>query len=284
MVLSPVLPISAASERTYRTPSSSVPLPLPSITAAKATVELSVVVPAFNEKARIGIMLDEAIGYLEERELEDTATRRLPADVERGSYEVLIVDDGSKDGTADVALELARGLQQKWSKGGRKLRGSIKVVTLVRNRGKGGSVKHVSRTMRGGTTGADWLSQGMLHASGARILFADADGASRFRDVALLQAEMDALESSQDLPESKDYNGGHGVCVGSRAHLVRTEVVVKVCRARSRGGDFPLTIGEQRSFLRNLLMRLFHTYLYVLGIRAIRDTQCGCVHIFSWVS
>jgi hypothetical protein len=149
-VLSPVLPISAASERTYRTPSSSVPLPLPSITDAKATVELSVVVPAYNEKARIGIMLDEAIGYLEERELEDATIRRLPAGIERGSYEMLIVDDGSKDGTADVALELARGLEQKWSKGGRNLRGSIKVVTLVRNRGKGGSVRHVSRTMRGG--------------------------------------------------------------------------------------------------------------------------------------
>lgn len=31
----------------------------------------------------------------------------------------------------------------------------------------------------------------------------------------------------------------------------------------------------QRSFVRNFLMRCFHTLVYTLGIRGIKDTQCG---------
>lgn len=91
-------------------------------------------------------MLRDAVRYLEELSLEHSGgdePRRLPGGVERGSYEILIVDDGSKDGTAEIALELARELEATWSKGRRKVRGTVKVVTLVRNRGKGGSVKHV---------------------------------------------------------------------------------------------------------------------------------------------
>ncbi|KAL8287642.1 hypothetical protein RQP46_003500 [Phenoliferia psychrophenolica] len=250
IVFSPSSPTPTASESTCRSSSSPTTYePLPSLTDSKATVELSVVVPAYNERARLGIMLRDAVAYLEELPLDGEGSsaggeplRRLPVGVARGSYEVLIVDDGSKDGTADVALDLARELSETWSKGARKMRGVVKVVSLVRNRGKGGSVKH-----------------GMLHAAGHRILFADADGASHFPDLGLLQAEMDRLEVSQsaEADAKGHWTGGHGVVVGSRAHLVRTEAVVK------------------RSFSRNLLMRLFHTYLYVLGIRSIRDTQCG---------
>ena len=48
-----------------------------------------------------------------------------------------------------------------------------------------------------------------------------------------------------------------GVAIGSRAHMVDSEVVVK------------------RSFIRNFLMRSFHFILYIFGIACIRDTQCG---------
>lgn len=77
----------------------------------------------------------------------------------------------------------------------------------------------------------DWTmrsqqQQGILHAGGDRILFVDADGASHFPDLALLQAELDRVETT---PRSADGQGGHGLVVGSRAHLVRTEAVVKVC-------------------------------------------------------
>ena len=62
------------------------------------------------------------------------------------------------------------------------------------------------------------FSQGILHARGALILFADADGATRFSDLSPLCAEMDRVRTPT----------GHGAVVGSRAHLVGSEAVVKV--------------------------------------------------------
>ncbi|MBI5368146.1 MAG: glycosyltransferase family 2 protein [Planctomycetes bacterium] len=96
-----------------------------------SSLRLSVVIPAYNEEARIGRTLDRVLDYLE-------ATRR-------GSYEVLVVDDGSRDRTcAEVA-----------ARGGR---GAIRLLTNGANRGKGYSVRH-----------------GMLAAAGASRLMSDAD-------------------------------------------------------------------------------------------------------------
>ncbi|GAA6063988.1 hypothetical protein JCM10212_002420 [Sporobolomyces blumeae] len=232
VVLSPVEPIPDPSESTYRTPSSASSEPLPSLsTSPRATVHLSVVVPAYNESLRLEVMLRPAVEFLETRPLDDVAVNSLPSGVDKGSYEILVVDDGSKDDTVDVALRLAGQLEQEF---GAK-RGRVKVCSLVRNRGKGGATKH-----------------GVLHASGHRILFVDADGATNFTDLAALESELDTLEVEQ-----RDTESPHGIIVGSRAHLVSTEAVVK------------------RSLLRNLLMRCFHLYLSLLGLSTIRDTQCG---------
>jgi dolichyl-phosphate beta-glucosyltransferase len=108
------------------------------------------------------------------------------------THELLIVDDGSKDDTSALALKLAA--QNPTT--------DIRVITLEKNLGKGGAVRH-----------------GMLHARGHRLLMVDADGASRFEDLEVLWKAMDALA-----PENEP-----AVVVGSRAHLVRTEAVVKVC-------------------------------------------------------
>ena len=91
--------------------------------------------------------------------------------------------------------------------------------------------------------------QGEGGADGERLLMADADGASRIEDLAALYACMDELEA-------KD-KAGRAVVVGSRAHLVKTEAVVK------------------RSLLRNILMYGLHTILRIVGVGHIRDTQCG---------
>ncbi|GAA5929989.1 hypothetical protein JCM3775_004480 [Rhodotorula graminis] len=230
---SPRDPTPSPSEATFLTPSSpSTPQPLHRLDQP-ATVALTVVVPAYNERDRLSVMLRPAVEFLETRDLAERAPRLLPDGVERGSYEVLIVDDGSKDGTSDVALELAGEVEREF---GAK-RGNVKVCRLVRNRGKGGATKH-----------------GVLHASGHHILFVDADGATHFPDLALLEDELDTLEAAQ---ASTAKGAPHGLVVGSRAHLVDSEAVVK------------------RSALRNLLMRSFHLYLSLLGLSTIRDTQCG---------
>ncbi|KAI0954489.1 hypothetical protein AcW1_006368 [Taiwanofungus camphoratus] len=136
------------------------------------------------------------------------------------TYEILVVDDGSTDDTAQQTLKFALGYPDS----------NIRVVQLVENAGKGGAVRH-----------------GMLYGRGRRLLMVDADGASRFEDLELLWKEMDRIAPDE----------GAAVVVGSRAHLVKTEAVVK------------------RSFLRNVLMYGLHTILRIVGVGHIRDTQCG---------
>ncbi|EUC56006.1 dolichyl-phosphate beta-glucosyltransferase [Rhizoctonia solani AG-3 Rhs1AP] len=106
------------------------------------------------------------------------------------SVEFLIVDDGSKDTTASVALDFPVPEDPKSS-----VSVSIRVVKLPRNSGKGSAVKH-----------------GMLHARGQRMLMVDADGASKFSDLDKLWVAMDT---------------GADVVCGSRAHFVGTDAVVK---------------------------------------------------------
>lgn len=60
--------------------------------AAELTVALSVVVPAYNEEGRLGPTLDAVRTYLDGRS---------------GSWELVVVDDGSADGTARIAREAA---------------------------------------------------------------------------------------------------------------------------------------------------------------------------------
>ena len=97
--------------------------------------QLSVVIPAYNEAARIGPYLDEVCAYLSES---------YPRD-----HEVVVVDDGSEDGTAN----LVRAIAARWA--------WLRLVQLPVNRGKGAAVR-----------------TGVLESGGRRILFADADGAT----------------------------------------------------------------------------------------------------------
>ncbi|KAF7309940.1 Glyco-trans-2-like domain-containing protein [Mycena indigotica] len=198
--------LTRPSETTYLSHSSPKKRKPLSRLAERATVDLSVVVPAYNETERLPIMISAALTHLQKQKPR--------------SFEVIIVDDGSSDGTSAKALELASQYPTA----------DIRVVTLEQNLGKGGAVRH-----------------GMLHSGGERLLMVDADDASRFVDLELLWKEMDRIA-----PDKKA-----GVVVGSRAHLVKTEAVVK------------------RSLLRNILMYGLHTILRIVGVGHIRDTQCG---------
>ena len=150
----------------------------------KATVDLTVIVPSYNEQSRLPSMLKEAIAHLNSK---------------KSTYEIIVVDDASSDKTAQVAMETAKPLLTS--------KGTLKVMRLIVNRGKGGSV-----------------ARGMLAASGKHILFADADGATKFSDVENLLAKMDKFD----------------VAVGSRAHMVSTESVVKRSALRNALSKFLL--------------------------------------------
>ncbi|KFH43718.1 Dolichyl-phosphate beta-glucosyltransferase-like protein [Hapsidospora chrysogenum ATCC 11550] len=203
-----------------------------------AELRLSVVFPAYNEEERVIPTLEEAVKYLDEyigrpgtaktvssgKGPKRHSARQGVRDQETSGYEIIIVNDGSTDKTVDVVLDFARK---------NSLHDVIRVVTLEKNRGKGGGVTH-----------------GLRHVRGEYALFADADGASRFSDVSKL------IEGCEEVVDSS----GRGAAIGSRAHLVGSEAVVK------------------RSVLRNFLMRSFHLVLTILTPPAtsrIRDTQCG---------
>src|SRR5262249_61478870 len=62
---------------------------------AHTPLELSVVIPAYNEEARIRATLDAVVRYLTESRI---------------AHEILVVDDGSTDGTATVVSAVAAAL------------------------------------------------------------------------------------------------------------------------------------------------------------------------------
>lgn len=193
-----------------------------------AELFMSVVVPAYNEEDRLAGMLEEAVNYLERmygtlhnddddggQRTTTTRQRKQPAvrADERG-WEILIVSDGSKDQTEEMALRFARdhqlslhpkGYAGPWTpkpqEGVSIPPGAIRVVSLTQNRGKGGAVTH-----------------GLRHVRGQYVVFADADGATKFDDLGKLVAACQEIQDSQ----------ARAVAVGSRAHMVGSEAVVQV--------------------------------------------------------
>lgn len=175
------------------------------------SVELSVIVPAFDEEKRLPVMLDECLEYLESRRKSEKSF----------SYEVIVVSDGSRDKTVQVA--------QKYS--AKYGTDKVRVLSLVQNRGKGGAVR-----------------MGMLSARGRFLLFADADGATKFPDYAKLEQSMTKLVGND---HTKD-----AISIGSRAHLEQEATA-------------------QRTLFRTLLMHGFHFLVWTFAVKKIRDTQCG---------
>jgi len=119
-----------------------------------ATPELSIVIPAFNEEKRLPRTLAAIFQYLNEQSAGPD------------QVEIIVVDDGSKDGTIQSSEAMARD----WP--------SLRVISNGQNRGKGFSVRH-----------------GMLEARGRVSLFTDADLSSPIEEWPKLRA---ALESGYD--------------------------------------------------------------------------------------
>jgi dolichyl-phosphate beta-glucosyltransferase len=108
--------------------------------------DLSIVVPAFNEEDRLEPTLRSYLGYCR-------ATAR--------SVELIVVDDGSVDGTSHLVEQLAGEFPE------------LRLIRLAENRGKGFAVR-----------------SGVVNARGRNVLFADADGATPFNEIERLEAAL----------------------------------------------------------------------------------------------
>ncbi len=120
-----------------------------------AAPELSIVIPAYNEGKRLGRTLAR---------LRDYFAGHAPGP---DGIEIVIVDDGSADGTARVAQEWAREMP------------AVRLVSNGENRGKGYSVRN-----------------GMLAARGRIALFTDADLSSPIEESEKL---LEALAAGNDI-------------------------------------------------------------------------------------
>lgn len=123
------------------------------MTADPTDIELSVVIPAYNEENRLGPTLERVVAWLNEQPF---------------LTELIVVDDGSTDRTAELAREhlAATSLAHR-------------VLVNERNRGKGFSVR-----------------RGMIESVGRMALFSDADLSTPIEHAADLMA---AVEQGADV-------------------------------------------------------------------------------------
>lgn len=159
------------------------------------------------------------------------------------TYEIIIVDDGSKDKTSQVALQAS-------TKYGADV---VRLLKLRKNRGKGGAVKMVRKTFPFFQSQMKYkcniyLYQGMLRARGSLLLMVDADGATEINDLNKLEAALKNVQNSERIETI--------VCIGSRAHLEKDAIAT-------------------RSFIRNFLMHALHFLVSFICVKGISDTQCG---------
>jgi dolichyl-phosphate beta-glucosyltransferase len=112
----------------------------------------SIVIPAYNESQRLGGTLEKVLAYVRAR---------------GWNAEVIVVNDGSKDNTEEIARHFAERDPR------------LRIVNNPGNRGKGYSVRN-----------------GMLHARGRTVIFSDADLSSPIEESAKL---IDALEGGADI-------------------------------------------------------------------------------------
>jgi glycosyltransferase involved in cell wall biosynthesis len=125
---------------------------IPGITPQLEHPRYSIVVPAYNERRRLGRTLEQILAHLRQASW---------------SAEVVIVDDGSRDDTFQIASDFAAANPE------------LRVIQNPGNQGKGYSVRN-----------------GMLNARGEILLFTDADLSSPIAEAGKL---FSALEQGADV-------------------------------------------------------------------------------------
>lgn len=154
---------------------------------------LTIVLPAYNEEARLGPALDELFGWLH-----GPGREGLPMPVH-----VLVVDDGSSDRTTDLVRARAEIAAGELS------------LLPVPHGGKGAAVR-----------------AGMLHAQGDLVVFADADMATPPDQLVPLVAALetaDAAYGSRIQPDGSDMRAsqpGWRRALGKTFHLLASVWVV----------------------------------------------------------
>jgi glycosyltransferase involved in cell wall biosynthesis len=138
-------------------------------------VELSFVIPAFNEED----FIEDTLGIIE-AVIKD---KKLP-------YEIVVVDDGSKDGTLTKVRSYARR------------NGHIKVVSYSNNEGKGYAVK-----------------AGFMQTSGSIVIFADGDMEI---DLGTISTYLEALKHGDIVIGSKQH-------VDSRVEVPLSRRILSTC-------------------------------------------------------
>ena len=113
---------------------------------------ISIIIPAKDEQERLPRFLRTVIDHCHRSS---------------HSYEIIVVDDGSKDQTADATLSFQKEFP------------SLKVISLERNHGKGYAVK-----------------QGFFAAQGEIVLFLDADGSTGPEEI---ERHLDWFEQGYDI-------------------------------------------------------------------------------------
>lgn len=122
---------------------------------------LSVVIPAYNENLRIRATLEQVSQFLRQQPYR---------------WEILVVDDGSRDDTAKQVEAMAGKIPQ------------LRLVRHPTNRGKGAAIR-----------------TGLKKAQGEAVLFCDADGATPIEDLHRLLphlSEASIVAGSRRLPGS----------------------------------------------------------------------------------
>ncbi|PIN12344.1 Glycosyltransferase [Handroanthus impetiginosus] len=170
----------------FEDPNSLKPVTCPHI-LDPADKYISLIIPAYNEEHRLPGALDETLNYLQERSAKDKSF----------SYEVVIVDDGSADGTKRVAFDFVKRYTVE----------NVRVVLLGRNHGKGEAIR-----------------KGMLHSRGELLLMLDADGATKVSDLEKLENQIHAVavkerKSGDSSASDLRISDVPIAAFGSRAHL-----------------------------------------------------------------
>ncbi len=133
------------------------------------SLALSVILPAFDEARRLPPYLTAIRSYFDGGSV--------------GPYEVIVVDDGSRDDTAEVVTRII-----DWPQ--------LRLLRHARNEGKGAAVR-----------------TGMTAARGDLLLFADADGATPIEECSRLMAAIaagaDVAVGSRLLPDAEVSRSRH---------------------------------------------------------------------------